>query len=61
MTGARAELRAVGEAPLSDLGDLVRDRQASNLVDEAVVTAVARAREAEISWGDIATVLRGAE
>lgn len=61
MTGGSSELGAIDAAPLSDLGDLVRARRASNLVDEAVVVAVARAREAEISWGAIATVLRGAE
>ena len=61
MTGATGELGAFDAAPLSDLGELVRDRRPSHLLDEAVVTAVAKAREAEISWGAIATVLRGTE
>ena len=46
--------------PLTHIDDLARARDAArDLVDEHVASAVARAREAGISWGTIAAVLRG--
>jgi hypothetical protein len=46
--------------PLTHLDELARARDpVRDLVDEQVATAVARAREAGISWGEIAAVLRG--
>jgi hypothetical protein len=60
MTFGGSDLDVLDASPLSDLLVLVRARDAArDLVDEDVAAAVARAREAGISWGSIAAVLRG--
>ena len=54
------DLSVLDLAPLTHLDELARARDATrDLVDEPVASAVARAREAGISWGEIAAVLRG--
>ena len=54
------DLSVLDLAPLTHLDELARTRDAArDLVDEPVASAVARAREAGISWGEIAAVLRG--
>ena len=46
--------------PLTHLDELVQALDpARDFVDEHVASAVAQAREAGISWGEIAAVLRG--
>lgn len=60
MTFGPGDLDVFDATALSDLFALVRARDASQqLVDEEVVAAVARAREAGNSWGEIAAALRG--
>jgi hypothetical protein len=60
MTFGPGDLDVLDATALSDLFTLVRARDATHdLVDEQVVAAVARAREAGISWGEIAAALRG--
>lgn len=60
MTFGPGDLDVLDATPLSELFALVRVRDAErDLVDEQVVAAVARAREAGNSWGEIAAVLRG--
>jgi hypothetical protein len=60
MTSGGSDLDVLDASPLSDLLVLVRTRDAArDLVDEHVAAAVARAREAGISWGLIAAALRG--
>ncbi len=61
MTLGPSDVRAHEETPLTDLFALVRARKAAHFVDEEVAGAVARAREAGISWGAIAAVLHGAQ
>ena len=54
------DLGVLEALPLTHLNELARARDAArDLVDEHVASAVARAREAGISWGAIAAVLRG--
>ena len=54
------DLNVLDAMPLSHLDELARARDAArDLVDEHVASAVARAREAGVSWGMIASVLRG--
>jgi hypothetical protein len=54
------DLSVLDALPLTLLDELARARDAAHdLVDENVASAVARAREAGISWGTIAAVLRG--
>lgn len=54
------DLNMLDAMPLTHLDELARARDpARDLVDEHVASAVARAREAGISWGEIAAVLRG--
>ena len=61
MTLGPSDVRAPEATPLSDLFELIRTRQAGHLVDADVAGAVARAREAGVSWGAIAAVLHGAQ
>lgn len=54
------DLSVLDALPLTHLEELARARDAArDLVDESVASAVASAREAGISWGTIAAVLRG--
>ncbi len=54
------DLSVLDALPLTLLDELARARDAArDLVDENVASAVAQAREAGISWGTIAAVLRG--
>jgi hypothetical protein len=54
------DLSVLEVQPLTHLDELARARDAArDLVDEHVASAVASAREAGISWGTIAAVLRG--
>jgi hypothetical protein len=54
------DLSVLDALPLTHLDELARARDAArDLVDENVASAVASAREAGISWGTIAAVLRG--
>ena len=54
------DLNVLDAMPLNHLAELARARDAArDLVDEHVASAVARAREAGVSWGTIASVLRG--
>ena len=54
------DLNVLDALPLTHLDELARARDgARDLVDEHVASAVASAREAGISWGAIAAVLRG--
>ena len=54
------DLSVLDALPLTHLEELARARDAArDLVDENVASAVASAREAGISWGTIAAVLRG--
>ena len=60
MTIGAEDLHVFDALPLAHLDELARARDgARDLVDEHVASAVASAREAGISWGTIAAVLRG--
>ena len=60
MTIGTSDLTVLDASPLSELSELVRVRDvARDLVDEQLATAVARARDAGVSWGHIAETLRG--
>ncbi|MGI9085394.1 MAG: hypothetical protein ACR2FE_08885 [Aeromicrobium sp.] len=60
MTIGASDLTVLDASPLSELSELVRVRDvARDLVDEQLATAVARARDAGVSWGRIAEALRG--
>ena len=60
MTLGADDLDVLDAMPLTHLDELVQALDpARDFVDEHVASAVAQAREAGISWGEIAAVLRG--